>query len=489
MSAETTLEKAFNAYLRLARAELRPQQVKRSNVSRLELIKNPWEELRDLVNGTEMRHEFRELVKQTLFAFPDSEESEASRFGKIRNFFRRSRCYISIYNGEPIEVGITFQDLENQFRKKQIQSRYLIPLMDVRFSTDVIDFGHFQVRRFSAEQLDEILANDVNKVFYESSTVKVSEIKRHWFIYLEQDEPLDNSENADIPPNADDFVHGPPITYDLVRGPEGPAIVTALEPFVLYDWDKHNVCDNVRFKTPFHLESSNYLLDAPHWAPMIETNDIEMDEEEQYPIFVDDEKLDSFQSHVTQIYSILKRLRSAKTEWHFIEVALLFLRVAFFSEGLQQLLWNITVIDALLGDERKFSADSLGKRLASVLGKNEEERKDIRASFRGVYDLRSRLVHGGPSLLTMQADDTPLAQARNLAIRAAVWLLHYLDHVLETSINDRNEIRLPTREELLRVLDIDIESKESVIESNQRVNRLLRNLPPDFPHTTGWLNQ
>jgi Apea-like HEPN len=484
MSIESNLEKAFNAYLNLAKAELRPQQARPSNVSRLERVKT----LGDLVDEIEECPEFRELVKQTLVAFPseDSEEPEATRFGKskIQNFLRRSRCYTSIYNGQPIEAGIAFRDLVNRFRKKQIQRRYLIPLMDVGFSEAVIDFKDFQVRRFSAEELEEILANDVNKAFYESSAVKVSKIERHWFIDLEQFEPLDNPEEADILPITDDFVDGPGITYDFVRGPEEPAIVRALEPFVLYDWDslKGIVCANVRFKTAFHLKSSNYLLDAPHWAPVIETYDNETDEEEQHWIFVDDEELASFHLFVTQIFSILKRLRSARTEWLFIEVALLFLRIAFFSEGLQQLLWHITVIEALLGEKKEGLTDSLGRRLASVLGKTEQERKGIKASFKEIYDLRSRLVHGDKSLLTMKADDGPLVQARFLAIRTSVWFLHYLDHVLsETSINDRNEIGLPTREELLGVLDFKIESRE-------RIKHLLKILPADFPRTSDWLD-
>src|SRR5437588_6048994 len=174
MTEEDNLETAFNVYLKLARAELRPRQVKPSNVLRFELIKST--ELSDLVDEIESRPEFQELLEQTLVAFPreDPEEPEPSRLEEIKNFFRRSRYYMSIYTGKDVDVRTTLHRFIEAFRKEEIQVRYLVALGGINFDTDTnaIDFGSFWLRRFSAEGLGEILQTDVNEVFYREHTLR-----------------------------------------------------------------------------------------------------------------------------------------------------------------------------------------------------------------------------------------------------------------------------------------------------------------------------
>jgi hypothetical protein len=69
MSIESNLEKVFNAYLNLAKAELVPQQVE-SNLRQFELYRNRLLELRGLVEELEARREFLER-KELLLALDD----------------------------------------------------------------------------------------------------------------------------------------------------------------------------------------------------------------------------------------------------------------------------------------------------------------------------------------------------------------------------------------------------------------------------------
>ncbi len=62
---------------------------------------------------------------------------------------------------------------------------------------------------------------------------------------------------------------------------------------------------------------------------------------------------------------------------------------------------------------------------------------------------------------------------------ALVWFLNYVDHVLHET---RHDSALPTREELLSVLDLKSERRE-------RVKHLLKILPADFPNKSDWLDQ
>jgi len=122
----------------------------------------------------------------------------------------------------------------------------------------------------------------------------------------------------------------------------------------------------------------------------------------------------------------------------------------------------------------------LANRLAFVVGKTESERDEIKKFFRKeIYDLRSALVHGKEELLDKKTMNTHLREAGNLARCSLVWFLHYLDHVFEATRNDRE---LPSREELLGMLDLTIDSRE-------RFKHLLRIVPADFPRTAHWLDQ
>src|SRR5439155_8655490 len=180
-----TLERAFSAYLNLARAELRPQ-AKPQSQRPIQLLETSSMKLRRLVEGIETSSDFGELVKQTLNAFPDvpcgkpqytNDSSITERAKEIGHFFRRSRCYTSLYSGKDIDTDTTFKDLIAEFPKEQFQVRRLIPLGQVGFSEEQIQFKEFEIRRFSAEELNEIVQNDVMEVFYDWNTIDVSEIE------------------------------------------------------------------------------------------------------------------------------------------------------------------------------------------------------------------------------------------------------------------------------------------------------------------------
>jgi len=116
MTMEAQLQKAFNAYLDLARARLRPQQPKPSKLLPFELVRNKSIELRNLVDELESLSEFHEVVNHTLVSFPrqvpepnradlgaDSKAFVLSRSIELQNFFRRSQCYGSIYYGGRVD--------------------------------------------------------------------------------------------------------------------------------------------------------------------------------------------------------------------------------------------------------------------------------------------------------------------------------------------------------------------------------------------------
>src|SRR5712692_7674168 len=113
MTVEATLEQAFIAYMNLAKAKLRHRSAGPPSQQTIQLLETRSMELRRLVEGIETSPEFGEFVKQTLNALPDvprgkpqytNDSSIAERGKEIGHFFRRSRCYKSLYSGKDIHT-------------------------------------------------------------------------------------------------------------------------------------------------------------------------------------------------------------------------------------------------------------------------------------------------------------------------------------------------------------------------------------------------
>src|SRR5205807_10147903 len=93
-----------------------------------------------------------------------------------------------------------------------------------------------------------------------------------------------------------------------------------------------------------------------------------------------------------------------------------------------------------------------------------------------LYSFRSDLVHGNAELANKEIYFGHLSEARDFARAIVLWMLGYLCHVAEhVRLED-----LPTRENLLALLDMDAEARNHTA-------TVLRNLPGDFPNVGTWL--
>ena len=59
---------------------------------------------------------------------------------------------------------------------------------------------------------------------------------------------------------------------------------------------------------------------------------------------------------------------------------------AFFSQGMEQLLWHISTIEALLGEKAEGLTNRLARRSALIIAKEREDREIIRKKFKELYD-------------------------------------------------------------------------------------------------------
>ena len=111
-------------------------------------------------------------------------------------------------------------------------------------------------------------------------------------------------------------------------------------------------------------------------------------------ISLDKQETESFIEFVKRTNENLQKLDFEKSGWHFFEIALNMFVKAFFAEGLEQLLWHITTIEALLGEDATGLTEKLARRIAAICGKTKKEKDNLRKKFKKLYTFRSDLVHG-----------------------------------------------------------------------------------------------
>jgi hypothetical protein len=465
----------------------------------LRLFVNKAVELWTMVDEMENEDEFHQLVLETRSAFYGDYhgKSEYAWQRAVKNFFRRSVYYADIFEGKIVSIEATFHNYREAFQRREIQVSYLAPMEFVYFAERTMDFGTFHIRRFSSEELSTILQNSINEVFYPWAAVDVKQLQNYWFIHL--------IEAVHAPKLGWIHVNLSDIDRVGIEYTEHPKVIEfALQQLALFDWQadwwkklsahRHEKQDKdlekgwLRFSIPFVLRVDDHLLDSPRPAPDIsklETEPFidartgeEIGEAPVVYIHFDKSETDAFKAFIQRTGNLLASLRAKQNGWQFLEVALGNFIRAFFSEGLEQMLWHITALEALLGEKGEGVTDRLARRIASILGKSEKERKAIRKQFKELYDFRSDLVHGNP--FQKQTYVGHLRDARNLSRRVLLWFLHYLCKIQAGIPLNHAAENVPTREDTLTLLDLD---------QNSRINLgwLIDIFPSEFPYVSEWV--
>lgn len=244
-----------------------------------------------------------------------------------------------------------------------------------------------------------------------------------------------------------------------------------------------------RFHVPFWIEISDSLVDYPRAMPDttgLETHPFNDPGTGEYlgevpytyisvtdaPAWPAQKTNGDFVAFVSRTNDTLKRVSG---KYPFIDLAAGFLVKAFLSDGLEQLFWHITAIEAVLGEKRPEGLTRLLKnRVGIIMGCNERECKDSAKLFGELYDFRSALVHGDERLTGNQANLGHVGRAREIARCVTLWMLRYLDHVLQSQTNCQ-----ASREDVLATLDLNPQTRPAFAQ-------LLSALPPGFPWVPGW---
>jgi hypothetical protein len=163
-----------------------------------------------------------------------------------------------------------------------------------------------------------------------------------------------------------------------------------------------------------------------------------------------DGQTEAFAAFVTAVGHTITRISRPDHPWEFLNDAFGYLVKGFFAEDVEQLLWHMVCIDALLGDAAPGATKRVGKRVAALWPGNE--RGETRRNFDVLYDLRSDLVHG--KKFRRDAHQGHLRMAREIARTCAIGMTKVLETMSQepAGVGASDE---PRRDDILKMLELD----------------------------------
>jgi len=417
--------------------------------------------------------------------------SGADRF-ELAAFLRRSGVYSCLHAGEfpkTMEVSARFQALLLQ---SHVNVTYMAPVELIQLARDRVEFEPFAIRQFSQSELAALTQNEIRKAFYPWAAVNLELLEDYWFLVATDTIPVRSA--FDLGGVFETHV-GPLYTS------HPPALEKALYPLVLHDWvdQFHPVNPGARPAKrephdapiyphiPFVLTLSESWLEAPKRAPATEelARDPQYDDEGEetsnrpcYAFYFDEAATNKLEDDLRQLATRLRLIERHQPAWRFMYTALGFLTKAFETKGVEQLLWHITAIEAILGQEEAGLTNALKRRIAEIFGRSAKEKKSFKKQFDDLYRFRSDLVHGNSELDDQKIMKGHLAESRDFARGVVAWATGFLAHLVKHNPMDTQPI--PTRENLLLMLDMDAGERSAIAS-------LLQNAPQGFPAMEDWL--
>ena len=461
-SSKNEIRNAFISYVTHATSTLSPRGHRRGQIVedpvKLAYIA-PVHRLRSLVEKLESSPSFEKLS----LALDESGFNPYRTRGVLQTFFRRSHFYLELHDSHKPDPDHFFELFWSSLASPTTKTTRLSLLADVGFESKVLDFGLFIIRKFTTAELDKLVDNRMREIFYPGSKIDTLMVSRFWFIV----------EDTAIAQRSDDAIQ---------RGfPERSIHLLSLYPWPHVELRNFTGLWN-KFRVPFSFAFDDDILSPPSWIDIptsVKEDFQEMMEDElmlaewkkefpdedtpgwypppeyHFKVELNRQEELSLKNIVSKGEKILKIIELAE-EWSFVEIAIGYLAKALITpEGLDQILWHVAVLEALLSEENAGVRQTMLRRMANILAATKAEKKQVRKRFDDMYDFRSQLVHG--KKYTQKAQWSNLNDARELAREVLLWFIDYLLRV-DQRLRKKNihYEHYPRRDELLTVLDFDI---------------------------------
>ena len=385
----------------------------------------------------------------------------------IKTFFRRSGIYLNLFDGECVNFDDIIRNYKSAFDKKETNVSYLAPIEYVYFSKEVLNFKTFIIKRFTEEELNEIINQKINEKFYPFATIDTKLMTNYWFIQYDDIKSFSKDNNML------DFNEIDIVKFEHTDFPN--KLESILKKLSLFNWTPDFYANSIEkqkfwfgFNIPFFIKIDDNFLNTP---PRInydfqklatepffhpETNE-EIGDNPSIYFHFDEIQTNNFEKFINEIENVFLNLNQNHTAINFFDIALGYFIKAFFSDGLEQLLWHISTVEALLGEKADGLTQRLARRTALILSKTREEREKIRKQFKEVYNFRSNLVHGNPFSTKKNKSIYVgyLNNARNIARKSILWFISFIDEHSPKNHKSKNSI---IQKEILTTIDLEPEN-------------------------------
>ena len=456
------------------------------------------------VDDLESREQFRELVQKTRTTFAGDyhlDVAEEAWHDFIHELLCQSGYYLDLAEGKTVTTVNTFSAYCAAFEEREARTSYIAPIKFVSFAEDCMDFGTFQIARFSTQQLDTILRNRVRRVFYPWTMPKpelLNLLSQFWFIYVAETGEAQRLGHYNLVESSLDrlLIEG---HAERVYTNYPKPIETALRALCLFDWPgskkKTAPTDYTgpvtgelwwKFEIPFVIKMRGDMFFPLEPLPYLDIlgagpfGPLEYDDAPFIVIQLDDPETKEFKTFIRRTCSILNETIMGVLELEYVNIALGYFTKAFLSQpSLEQLLWYVTSIEALLGEKGAGVSQRLSEKIGLILGKTKTERDKFSRMFQKTYGFRNNLVHG--ARFKEQADFKHLLNAYMLSRRIIIWFLRALNMIHVTLRRSQYTQKIPTREEILMLVDLDVNSRELL-------QILTKELPRTFPYMADWID-
>ena len=378
----------------------------------------------------------------------------------LGNFFRRSRFYLTAFNGERLSTTEMFNHFWSSLLHRQVKTTILRILDDVEFASRVLDFGIFKIQKFTKNELEVLTDKQVNDVFYPYARLDTNVLSQDWLLVNVHTE--NRGVKAKTDPSGATTADFNQWQWEAVK-PQVPD--SSIQLLAMHEWTPDLSEEECLEMNYTEIGDIRGLWSGLSVSGSLTFNDDVFSEPESLPnlsvgeratvsIPISQQQETKIKTTVEKGRTLLKIVDRVKPRWDFVEVTMGYLAKATLAKpDLEQLLWNVTVLESLLGEKGEVMK-TMKRRLGNILGATEEEKDEIHTEFDKLYDFRSDLVHG--NTFKKRATYHHLAKARELARRVTIWFLDYLIAV-DKDFHQRGIAyeQYPRRSELLSAVDAD----------------------------------
>ena len=445
------------------------------------------------VGTAEKDDEFVDLVSACQTGISSSNGNlKSKRFwiGALKCFFFFFFSYCEMASGSTLSSESLLQRLRKEVQRTECPVTYLALVEGIDLADEEISFGEFRLQRLQRQDLEDFLNAPMLRVFYPRAVEGIDRLAGHYFLVATGGADTRFSGRINVPGLSGKVQQRPTMMpLEVERG---------LKILALYDWQPRWALDDQKRETKSHIGWQGFSVpalialtddsfDVPQPLPTAEI-DMEPVLDQQGrdvglrpmpPYFkLDETETAKFGAFLKRMSARLDRIYAEEDASRFLKVATDFLLRAQLCGGMEQLLWHITAIEAVLSEDKPGVTKLLCRRLGLILGETKKARKDIAKRFGKLYDFRCRLVHGKEG--KPEVFQGHLAEARRFARATVCWGIRAFDHVLQKSkqMGEPDKYR-PRREDLLRLLDLDEQERD-------RLSAQTFWLPDDFPCVSDW---